>query len=216
MIHVYNSLLIPEMAAAVEKDVDGIKWRSRWHSTKNKVDNPNDQWHWHHSFFQDTKSMPAPDKETLLKLDIQYPNIMYLWKMIQKGIKQSTGYKCDFTRAYANAHTYGVDGLVHTDDGDYTAIFYPCSNWNIMWDGGTAFYNDSKTDIMHYNGYVHNRAIVFPASMQHRAMPVTKTCFRLRSVIVFKCVIDVNDSSYAEQYYKDGKGAMETLTNTGT
>jgi hypothetical protein len=50
--------------------------------------------------------------------------------------------------------------------------------------------------------YVGNRLFVFPAKRLHQAMPVARTCFRLRSCIVFKCYLSgANDERL--EFYKD-------------
>lgn len=203
MIKVFDNLLSLEEANNLEESVSKLNWRSHWHSSgERRKTEGRKEWHWHYSFFQDTRNMPSVDEETLQQMNIEYPYIINLWNRTQQAIMNSTGLKCDFARAYANAHTYGVEGLIHKDDGDFTALFYPFSEWNIEWEGGTCFYNKEKTDVLAYCPYVHNRLVVFNANTPHRAMPVTRDCYRLRAVVVFKCVIDVNHPSYAK-YYKE-------------
>ena len=182
----------------IEKEVNSAELRPYWVSNK-KTEN----WHWHNSIFQDTAILPVATVEDISKISEKTPYIMNLWKEIQKKIIETVEYKCDFSRAYINAHTYGVDGRIHRDDGDYTAIYYPLSEWNVEWEGGTCFYNKDQTDVIHYNAYVPNRLVVFDAKMKHRAMPVTRECYKLRPVVVFKCVIDVNSEQYARKYYRD-------------
>lgn len=198
MVNVFDNLMDKEVHKLIEKEVYDVQLRPNWTSVRNRSN-----WHWHYSIFQDTSTMPVATKKDIEKINEKHPHIMVLWNEIQKKILDVTEYKCDFARAYINAHTYGIDGLIHDDDGNYTAIYYPSSKWNIEWEGGTCFYNKDKTDVVHYNAYVPNRLIVFPAKEFHRAMPVARECYKLRSVVVFKCVIDVNSASYARKYYLD-------------
>lgn len=203
MIKSFDNVLDEDVSLSLEKDITSLKWKSGWESgatARGRKD-----WHWHYGFFQDSRNCPTPTPEHLKELYSRYPRVMHLWGQIQARLMAVTGYKCDFVRAYSNAHTHGIDGLIHRDDGDYTAIYYPCSNWDVEWEGGTCFYNEEKNDVIAYSAYRHNRLVIFNADIPHRAMPITRDCYRLRAVIVFKCMIDVNHSSYARQYYIDNQ-----------
>ncbi len=204
-IHIFDNLMNQETHKLIEKEVYDAQLKPYWALSQSRRSNPpKDNWHWHYSIFQDTAIMPVATSKDIEKISEKHPGIMSLWNETQKKIFESpVGYKCDFARAYINAHTYGVDGLIHSDDGDYTAIYYPLSEWNIEWEGGTCFYNKNKTDVVHYNAYTPNRLIIFPAADFHRAMPVARECYKLRPVVVFKCIIDVNCASYAKKYYLD-------------
>jgi len=200
IIKTFDNLMDEESHKLIEKEVNAAPLRSNWYSN-NRTSPQN--WHWHSSIFQDTKMLPVATDKDIQKISEKTPYIMNLWKEIQKKISDELDYKCDFARAYINAHTYGVDGMIHSDDGNYTAIYYPLSEWDIEWEGGTCFYNKDETDVIHYNAYVPNRLVVFDANIPHRAMPVTKDCYKLRPVVVFKCVIDVNSEQYARKFYLD-------------
>jgi hypothetical protein len=197
-IKTFDNLMDEESHKLIEKEVNSAQLRPNWHSNKKKQN-----WHWHSSIFQDTAMLPVAGDKEIETISLKTPYIMNLWKEIQKKINETLEYKCDFARAYINAHTYGVDGVIHHDDGDYTAIYYSLSEWDIEWEGGTCFYNKDKTDVIHYNAYVPNRLVVFDAKIAHRAMPVARECYKLRPVVVFKCVIDVNSEQYARKYYLD-------------
>jgi len=55
----------------------------------------------------------------------KHQSIKLLWDAVNDKLIQ--GYNLSFLpiRAYSNAHTYGLDGAPHTDDGEVTAIYYP-------------------------------------------------------------------------------------------
>jgi len=89
-----------------------------------------------------------------------------------------------------NSHTFGVEPYLHTDDGDYTFIYYPRLDWKPHWLGGTALWDDEEKNIDKYCNYIGNRLLVFEADTKHQAMPVSRMCHELRSVIVFKMVED--------------------------
>ena len=67
-------------------------------------------------------------------------------------------------RIYANGNfaTEWAGGRWHTDDGDITALFYPCE-WDIKNGGGTSFKDGTTVD------YVQNRLLLFDADMEHKA-----------------------------------------------
>lgn len=195
---VFDNFMDQKIHELIENEVGYVQLNPDWHSS---IDRSLPNWHWHYSIFQDTAQLPSPTAAELTTLDAKHPYIMMLWKEIKKTVYKFYDHECNFTRAYINAHTYGIDGLAHRDDGDYTAIYYPLTKWNIDHEGGTCLYNETKTDVIHYNAYVPNRLFLFPAQSWHRAMPVTRDCHRLRPVVVFKCVIDVNSASYAKKYY---------------
>ena len=183
----------------IEKEVNTSPLRSNWSSS----DQYKTHWHWHHSIYQDTAMLPVANIKEIETISQKTPYVIELWKQIQKKIIDTLEYRCDFARAYINAHTYGTDGMIHHDDGDYTAIYYPVSDWNVEWEGGTCFYNKDQTDVIHYNAYVPNRLVIFDAKIPHRAMPLARECHKLRSVVVFKCIIDVNSEQYVRKFYLD-------------
>ena len=115
----------------------------------------------------------------------------------------------DFVRAYANGYTFGIEPHAHLDDGDFTIIYYPSMWWELKWDGGTYFYEDTHdripghrtgykgaldctylpdklTDIITLNEYKGNSFCVFDADIAHRAQSVSRECYKLRYMIVFK------------------------------
>ena len=46
-----------------------------------------------------------------------------------------------------NAHTNGVEPHMHTDDGDFTMMYYPRLDWKVDWGGGTAIYDNEVKNI---------------------------------------------------------------------
>ena len=87
-----------------------------------------------------------------------------------------TGWK----RLYMNAHTNGVEPHMHTDDGDFTMMYYPRLDWKQEWNGGTLIDGQLVE-------YVGNRLVVFTAHLPHKAMSVSRECYELRTCVVFKC-----------------------------
>ena len=68
---------------------------------------------------------------------------------------------------------------MHVDDGDFTMLYYHRLDWKDEWGGGTLIDGQLVP-------YVGNRLVVFDAYLDHKAMPVSRECYDLRSVIVIK------------------------------
>ena len=195
MINVYDDFAPQGVADKIyETIVNDRFWRVGW-NTKLHDSLPN--WNWHRSMGQDRLNM---GNDVVDWTDVE-PAIQELWDITDQKLLEVKGVRHKIDRIYANAHTYAQDGNMHTDDGSVTCLYYPLKNWNVLHEGGTAFYDDDVTDCIKYASYKHNRMVIFDAQIPHRAMPITRDCYELRSVLVFKTSIDVNDPTYAEWYY---------------
>lgn len=173
-------------------------WKSGWNIGLSKTEER--QWNWHKAIDNDERGFSGQATD-VSQLD---PNTKILWDHVYELLRKSIYVPYKLDRFYANSHTYGQDGAIHTDDGDLTIIYYPCKDWQCHWEGGTAFYNDNQTDCLKYVSYKFNRIIVFGSKIPHRAMPVTRECYRLRTSVVFKTIKDVNSQEYMEEYYANG------------
>jgi len=154
------------------------------------------KWNWHRSVATDKQNL-GDTQSYINNLD---PIIRTLWDYTDSSIFDKFGVKHKMDRYYSNSHTYGIDGSIHTDDGNVTALYYPCMDWDVSWEGGTSFYNKEMNDCIKYVSYKFNRMILFDAKIPHRAMPVTRECYELRTSVVFKASMDTNDQSYFEWY----------------
>ena len=106
-----------------------------------------------------------------------------IWDAIKSKYRFNDKYGVnDFIRIYMNAHTHGIEPHIHTDDGDFTMIYYPRLDWKVEYGGGTVV-NGKLIE------YIGNRLIVFGAHLSHQAQPVSRECYELRTAIVFKCVV---------------------------
>lgn len=76
-------------------------------------------------------------------------------------------------RSYVNLNPPGdfCAGKYHTDDGDITALYFPC-DWQNPQEGGTNF--KDKTTIE----YVRDRLVLFNADYLHKAEPHYGNSFR--------------------------------------
>ena len=91
---------------------------------------------------------------------------------------------------------------IHVDDGDFTMMYYPKLDWKPEWLGGTAIWDDEGKNIDRVCNYVGNRLLIFPASNNHQAMPVSRFCYELRPVVVFKCYVKGANVDRLD-FYKD-------------
>jgi SM-20-related protein len=92
-------------------------------------------------------------------------------------------------RCYANGHTYGSDGTLHTDStrpGTYTCVYYPHQMWHPNWGGETVLFNQDKTDIVACVYPKPNRMVVFDGTIPHVARGVSRICPVLRVTLMFK------------------------------
>ena len=154
---------------------------------QHKSDKSQKIYHWHRNAGKDEESLKENGFEWLIPV----------WDYVMEKYKFKERYDVDtFRRIYFNAHTHGVEPQPHIDDGDFTMLYYPILNWQKNWGGGTIVWDEhdqSKKempkDIDKHVEYVGNRLLVFPARRLHQAMPVSRICSKLRSVIVFKCYV---------------------------
>jgi SM-20-related protein len=204
-ILVIDNLLEEKLANRVSQELlDNKTWSCNWRTIPSRFTEDPKQWHWHRSIWNDKSNMPELQEGEM----IGHPNISLLWEEASRALLDRFGFAFLPVRAYANAHTYGVDGAMHTDDGDITVIYYSSPNWKIEWEGGTALYNEAADDCIKYCSYKFNRLFAFPAAINHKPMPVTKECKDIRTVIVFKTIVDINHETYSKAYY-EGRIANE-------
>jgi len=155
----------------------------------NMISSPSLHWRFYHDSVRGKESFhlsknPGDTDEEIEKnkmgwLFSMWENLMYYGKLQERyGIET-------YRRIYFNAHTYGMEPLAHKDDGDFTMIYYPRLDWKKEWGGGTAVWED-KNDMPKLADYKGNRLIVFPAEYLHQAQAVSRECYHLRPVIVFK------------------------------
>lgn len=104
----------------------------------------------------------------------------YLSSTVMKGHR--------LVRCYANAHTYGVEGYVHTDaleNGNFTALVYLVPEWKPEWAGETTFHSDDG-EIAQAVLPKGNRLIIFEGQRLHAARALSRECPGLRITLMFK------------------------------
>ena len=139
MINLYDDFFSEE----IRNEIWNLLLRPRWIPDGGNSDN----WFWHISNLEDES----------------YFND-YLYNIICDKLEK----KYKVSRIYANGQSSGQTGNPHTDDGDFTFLYYPNPKWELDWNGHLIFSEDGKepTRIV---GYKPNRAILFPAKIMHYA-----------------------------------------------
>jgi len=158
MINYYDDFLESHIAQLIDMQMKEVSWKYDYDSKPNGT-----QKHWHvfcgHNMDECNQN--------------GYEFIVPIWEKIKNVVN------VELERVYLNAHTFGIEPHIHTDDGDFTLIYYPRLDWEKDDMGGTIVLNE----IAEYKG---NRLICFPAKQVHQAMPVSRNCHKLRTCIVFK------------------------------
>ena len=139
MINVYDDFFSEE----IREEIWNLLLRPKWIPDGGNSNN----WFWHmndleqESYFND-----------------------YLYNIICDKLEK----RYEVKRIYANGQSSGQTGNPHTDDGDFTFLYYPNPKWELDWNGHLIFSEDQKepTRII---GYKPNRAILFPSKIMHYA-----------------------------------------------
>jgi SM-20-related protein len=109
-----------------------------------------------------------------------------LWDYIQPRFLPTTPV---LVRAYANAHTYGVEGYIHKDSKfseDQTVIIYYEKDWKPEYAGETIFLNNEEDDIIRAILPKYGRMTIFPGNIKHAGRGVSRICPVARRVLVLK------------------------------
>ena len=164
MTKIYDDILEEHYAKKILNIIDNVHW-----SYKHQVTTVLLNKHWTHT--PDTWAAELFDKF---------------------GVKEE--YNAIVSNCYLIGYNHGIETQIHTDDGDLTMIYYPDLNWKSEWGGGTMIYNDDygkgKGGIDEHISYKGNRLVVFDAWRKHQGQPISKQCYELRRIVVFKCYIE--------------------------
>ena len=115
MIKVYDDFFSED----TRKEIWDLLLRPKWAPDGGSVNN----WFWH-----------------MDNLEIEEYFSKYLYEIICD--KLDINYKIG--RIYANGQSAGQCGNPHTDDGDFTFLYYPNPQWELGWQGHLIFSKDGK------------------------------------------------------------------------
>jgi len=116
------------------------------------------------------------------------PEFAVLWNKLAEQYPNAT-----LTRCYANQHTYGCEGYIHTDTErkeDQTCVVYLNKDWDADWGGETTFYNNDRSEIISSVLPKFGRTAVFSGNIPHCARGLTRICNKTRTTLMFKFAID--------------------------
>ena len=166
MIDVYDNVLEDHNAILIDDEVKKLSWKYDYPSEPSK---PNKHWH----------VLCGHNKEECDAASYDWAHSLFGLFVNKFDFKSKYDVE-NYERIYCNAHTHGIEPHLHIDDGDFTMIYYPRMDWKKEWGGGTLV-DDTLVP------YAGNKLIVFTASLPHKAMPVSRECYQLRTCVVFKC-----------------------------
>lgn len=204
-IIVVDDVLSKENHQALYPYIKDIKMWNGWTANDGRYDGT---WHWNYTFNQPKQFMPSMDEEDYHRLKTEHPLVYNLWLAVEKIVQEKVC-KVNPLRIYMNCTSYGTNAYAHTDDGDFTVVYYPNLFWDSEWEGGTCFYDRDENDVLDARQYVScrpNRLVLFRGNIIHRAMPVDRYCKVPRYCIAFKLQRDVNDPSYVKSFYGKNNG----------
>jgi len=156
-------------------------WRYGWKASHTQTSH----FFWHSHFAGDNGDGGEVDCEfELLDRPLVAP-VLELWHLIRDHLAR--GHTA--VRVYANGHTFGCDGHVHTDSTrphHYTAIYYAHPAWEPNWGGETVFLDNGRKDVVNSVFPRPGRLVFFDGRVPHAARSPTRDCPALRSAIVIK------------------------------
>ena len=181
MIDVYDDVLEEHNAILIDDEVKKLSWKYDYPSEPSK---PNKHWH----------VLCGHNKEECDAASYDWADTLFDMLMYRFNFKSKYNVD-DYVRIYCNAHTHGIEPHLHIDDGDFTMIYYPRMDWKKEWGGGTLV-DDTLVP------YAGNKLVVFTARLPHKAMPVSRECYQLRTCVVFKCNV-VDQAKETVDFYKN-------------
>lgn len=139
---------------------------------------------WHAHFAGGDENSTADCEEEMASRKYLAP-VLDLWKLLAAGVLKGH----IPVRAYANAHTYGVDGYVHTDskeDNYYSTILFAHDEWEHNWAGETVFISAGEGDVIKAVHPKPGRMVIFKGQTLHVARSPSRECPALRVSVVIK------------------------------
>lgn len=177
MIQIKENIISKDKLRLCKNWLEGAKWRFGWLSNSNVPFG-----HWNADI---SKTAPNNPTDIANKLPKEFKDI---WDELNKDIFNGQG---KLTRCYANRHTFGTEGYIHTDSDrkeDHTVVIYLNENWHYSWGGETMFYENKEV----IKGVVpiFGRVVIFPGHIEHCVKALTRVCPEVRTTLMYKVTID--------------------------
>lgn len=191
-IQVVDGLIDRSLQEHISALVRSPIWQYGWKSTLE-----GERFAYWHSHFAGSEAHGASCERELASEPLLQP-VHLLWTSLARELL--AGHV--LLRAYANAHTYGVEGSVHVDDpgveGCISAVYYAHQKWHPNWAGETVFFADGGEGILRAVHPKPARVLVFPGAIAHCARAPSRECPELRISIVFKTRPGGSDAASAQ------------------
>jgi SM-20-related protein len=165
------------LSALMERNI----WRYGWKA----ADTQTGHYFWHSHFAGDNDDGGETDCEAELEGRPLIAPVVELWHHVRARLAEDH----ILVRAYANGHTFGSDGHLHTDStspGHFTSIYYAHPRWEPNWGGETVFFDANQVDVVKAVHPLPGRLVHFNGNISHAARSPTRDCPALRSVVVLK------------------------------
>jgi len=178
---IMDDVLPTRQCATLHDFLHEAAWRFGWKSASKT-----DQFSfWHAHFAGHRKAKKEKEYPCADELATTAPLVFEMWEHLHDTV--FAGHT--LVRCYANAHSYGTDGTIHTDSkkaDSHTAVYYPHDEWLPNWAGETVIFNDDRSDIIAAVYPRPNRMAIFRGNSPHVARGVSRTCPVLRITLMFK------------------------------
>ena len=178
-VDVFEDLVPEELRRRILRLVRRPIWAYGWKSVRE-----HDRYSFWHAHFAGGDEATSENCEEALAANTAAAPIYDLWRHLSETTLQ--GHVP--LRVYANGHTYGVEGYIHTDHEDekfFTTIYYAHGVWDANWAGETVFFSESG-EICRAVLPEPGRVITFCGATPHAARSVSRECPELRVSVVIK------------------------------
>lgn len=192
MINVKEGIIPEKLLGQITRYLDKGNWSYGWPSN---TDMP--YGHWNLNITNTTKNNPTDVADRLPEV------FKSVWDIVNK---EFFGGEAVLTRCYANRHTYGTEGYIHTDTTrtqDQTCVVYLNNTWDANWGGETNFYSADMSEVVKSVLPKFGRTAVFPGYILHCARGLTRICPEVRTTLMFKASIDPKSLYPAEEVLKN-------------
>ena len=179
MIQVKDNAIPKDKLRACEMWLEKANWSYGWASNKDMPFG-----HWNVDISKTGITNPTEIKDRLPK------EFKEVWKSINTEFFKG---QAILTRCYANRHTFGTEGYIHTDterQEDHTVVVYMNSNWDTNWGGETVFYSKDKSEVLKAVIPSYGRVVAFQGNINHKAAALSRVCPTVRTTLMFKASID--------------------------
>ena len=208
MIQVKDNAIPKDKLRACEMWLEKANWSYGWASNKDMPFG-----HWNVDISKTGITNPTEIKDRLPK------EFKEVWKSINTEFFKG---QAILTRCYANRHTFGTEGYIHTDterQEDHTVVVYMNSNWDTNWGGETVFYSKDKSEVLKAVIPSYGRVVAFQGNINHKAAALSRVCPKVRTTLMFKVTIDPKAVYEAEEILAEFLkeiGANKKPHKTGT